>query len=58
MLKSYKSSLNLNSYKLDTRGYEEKIKELIAENGEVKSLLSQSKSKENQLIEELKNTKL
>jgi hypothetical protein len=28
-LKSYKSSLNLNSYKLDTRGYELKIKELI-----------------------------
>lgn len=35
MLKSYKSSLNLNSYKLDTRGYEDKIRELMGENGEL-----------------------
>jgi hypothetical protein len=32
MIKSYKSSLNLNSYKLDTKGFEEKVKELGEEN--------------------------
>jgi len=32
MLKSYKSNLQLNSYKLDTKGYEEKLREITIEN--------------------------
>lgn len=45
MIKSYKSSLNLNSYKLDTKTYEEKLKELSAENQELKSIIYSNKSK-------------
>ena len=32
MLKSYKSSLQLNSYKIDTTTYEEKLHSLTQEN--------------------------
>lgn len=58
MLKSYKSSLNLNSYKLDTRGYEEKIKDMAVELSELRHEAQVSKSKEGHLYEELKSTKL
>lgn len=51
MLKSYKSSLNLNSYKLDTRGYEEKIRELTAELAELRHSAQMGKSKEGHLYE-------
>ena len=44
MLKSYKSSLNLNSYKLDTRGYEEKIRDMAAELAALKAELAEMKA--------------
>jgi len=51
MIKSYKSSLQLNSYKIDTTTYEEKLHLLTRENEELKTAIHQYKTKENRMID-------